>query len=144
AVIRFLGQVANVGALDLAVDPISGDLFVSGFLNVIYRISDFASGPGTATIYANVPADGIAFGPDGTLYAAENLSDVVRIAGTDKPNAGQVSASLAQVPGADGIAVAAGPDPTRPPFLLVNTNGGTIVKVDLTTDPATVTDVYEG
>lgn len=136
-------QVSNVGSLGLAIDPLSGDLFVAGFLNVIYRISNFADGMGTATVYANVAADGIAFGPDGTLYAAEYPIGIVRIAGTDKPNAGEASPLLAQIPDADGIAVAASADPTKPPFLLVNTNDGRIVKVDLTTDPATTTDVYE-
>src|SRR5207245_4707776 len=58
-------------ATGLATDPLSGDLFVSNVGNIVYRISNFASGPGTVTSYANIfGVDGLAFGPDGTLFAA--------------------------------------------------------------------------
>src|SRR2546428_11232895 len=49
----------------LATDPLSGDLFASTGRFDIFRISNFANGPGTVTSYASVAADGLVFGPDG-------------------------------------------------------------------------------
>src|SRR5947208_1761781 len=76
-------------ASGLAVDPLSGDLFVSqsGQGNTIYRISNFATGRGTVTVYATVPlADGIAFQSNGTLYAASGpAGGIVKVSGTNSP-----------------------------------------------------------
>src|SRR6202022_4176396 len=67
----------QIGGNGLAVDPLSGDLFLSG-PGTIFRISNFANGgTGSATAYASVGVDGIAFGPDGTLYGADGPNGAV-------------------------------------------------------------------
>jgi sugar lactone lactonase YvrE len=115
----------------LATDPISGDLFVSNTFcdgGGIMRISGFANGGGTATVYAGgQDADGIAFAPDGTLFAAA-IDRVVRIAGTNSSTPGAVS-DLAVVPSVDGIAYSpAGADAE---YLVVVRNDGEIDRVDV-------------
>ncbi len=128
----------------LATDPLSGDLFVdqSGAGSTIFRVSNFANGPGTVTIYATVPlADGLAFGPDGTLYAAAiGLGGVVKINGTNSATPG-ASTFIVGVPSIDGMAISADPNT---PFLYGNRNDGIITKVDLTTGPPTLTNIFTG
>ncbi len=134
--------IASIGsATGLATDPLSGDLFVSqscGCGGVIYRISNFASGPGTVAVYASVDADGLAFGPDGTLYAASG--GVWKIAGTDSATPGAAT-FVVSVPFIDGMAVSANPNTQ---FLYGNRNDGIITKVDLSTTPPTLTNVITG
>jgi N-acetylneuraminic acid mutarotase len=129
----------------LAVDPLSGDLFVSApfELNQILRISDFATGPGTVTTYASIDADGIAFGADGTLYAAILFPccAVAKITGTNSPTPGAVTNIPTPFGFLDGIALSAAPGA---PFLYVNRNDGIITKIDLTTTPPTFTDIFTG
>ena len=140
-VIRTVASI--VGETGLATDPVSGDLFVSRAgipPNEISRISNFASGPGTVTKYAAIQADGIAFGPDGTLYAAV-FGFVAKIAGTNAPTPGAVTLINAIVPTIDGMAVSANPNT---PFLYGNRNDGIITKIDLTTNPPTLTDIFTG
>ena len=116
----------------LAVDPISGDLFVSNVFCAgggIMRITGFQNGRGTARRYAGTQdADGIAFGSDGTMYAAGG-STLMRIGGTNSSAPGAVSV-LAYVPKVDGIAYA---DATAdsPAFLMAVRNDGEIDRVDL-------------
>jgi hypothetical protein len=96
-------------------------------------VSQYAS-PG------NVP-DGIAFGPDGTLYAALLATGgVAKITGTNSPTPGAVTI-LPVFVGADGMAISATPST---PFLYGNDNAGIIAKVDLSTSPPTVTDIVTG
>ncbi len=129
----------------LTTDPLSGDLFVdqSGVGSTIFRVSNFANGPGTVAVYATVPfADGLAFGPDGTLYAsAAGLGGVVKISGTNSATPGATT-FIAPVPGGlDGMAISASPNT---PFLYTNNNNGTITKVDLSTNPPTLTNIVTG
>jgi len=134
----------------IATDPLSGDLFVSeqctGCTPAIVRISNVAQEAGTVTVYASsLNADGLTFGPDGTLYAADQSNNtLVKIAGTDQAKPGMVTSLGVSVPSIDGIAVAAGPDPRLPPFLLANRNDGSITKIDLSTSPPTLTDIVTG
>ncbi len=139
AVIRTV-VASIVRATGLATDPLSGDLFVSQtvFDGQILRISNFASGTGTVTPYAATPADGIAFGPDGTLYAAV-FGLVAKIAGTNAPTPGAVTFINTTVPTIDGMAVSANPNT---PFLYGNRNDGIITKIDLTTNPPTLTNIF--
>ena len=52
---------------------------------------------------------------------------------------------MATVPSADGIAVAENLlNPGSPAFIVVNHNDGALTKVDLTTVPATLTDIFTG
>ena len=134
-VIRTVASIP--GATGLATDPLSGDLFVSCSLGIV-RISNFANGPGTVTLYANRRADGIVFGADGTLYAASG--GAVKIDGTNSATPGAVT-FLASVPFIDGMAVSAD---LNNPFLYANRNDGIITKIDLTTAPPTLTNIVTG
>ncbi len=121
----------------IATDPISGDLFIAGTNGVIYRISDFTNGPGIVAPYFNLLADGLAFGPDGSLYAANassvgGASNIFRIGGTSTSQPPSATV-IAQVPTSDGMAVSI--DNT---FLVTNNNNGTISKIDLKTFTQTV------
>jgi len=135
------------GAEAIAQDPISGDLFVSElFCGPIVRISNYTNGEGTVTTYAdrsfNGP-DGLTIGPDGTIYIADRSGEVIRIAGTNSATPG-ASTVLTTVNDPDGVAVATGRDPNRPPFILINRNDGTITKADLSASPPTLTDIFSG
>ena len=126
-------------AIGLATDPVSGDLFVSNNHcpgGGIFRLSNFADGPASVRRYAGTAdADGLTFGPDGTLYAASE-DEILRIDGTNTATPGRVS-KLADVPHTDGIAVAPATD-TQAGFLLVARTDGNISRVDF---DGTVTDV---
>lgn len=126
----------------LAVDPLSGDLFISEpFAGTVIRITNFATGTGTATVYATPGfVDGLSFGPDGTLYAA--LSGTIgKITGTNSPTPGTVTVYPVSVPTGDGIAVSANPGNL---FVYSNRNDGIITKVDLAVNPPTTTDIVSG
>ena len=133
AIIRRVALVLH--ATGLATDPLSGDLFVSQAClcdNAIFRISNFAAGPGTVTVYAAVASDGIAFGPDGTLYTTGRI-----IAGTNAPVPGAIISPLPNVPHADGMAIS---NDALAPFLYFNRQDGIITKLT----PTTITDIFTG
>src|SRR5437867_3329446 len=135
--------VASISfATGLATDPLSGDLFVSNVSSFVFRISNFASGPGTVISYATVfGVDGLVFGPDGTLFGALFFGGgVAKIAGTNSPTPGAVT--IINLPFAiDGMAVSADP---QTPFLFGNRNDGVITKIDLSTTPPTLNDIFTG
>src|SRR5438309_505877 len=114
----------------LASDPLTGDLFLSETAgpatNYIYRVS---IATGTVTLYANTAADGLAFGPDGTLYAA-TPGGVSSITGTNQPQPATVT-FITSVSCADGVAISQ--DEGNPFLYTDNSCGGTITKVDLHT-----------
>ncbi len=141
AIIRTVDSIC--GASGIALDPLSGDLFVSGgpCANTIFRVSNFASGPGTVTAYASVTVpDGLAFGPDGTLYAASFGSGVVKVSGTNSATPG-VATFIASVPSSDGMAVSANPSRR---VLFGNRNDGIITEVNFTTATPTLTNIITG
>src|SRR5437660_1205331 len=114
----------------LASDPLTGDLFLSETAgpatNYIYRVS---IATGTVTLYANTAADGLAFGPDGTLYAA-TPGGVSSINGTNQPQPATVT-FITSVSCAYGVAISL---VEGKPFLYTdNSCGGTITKVALHT-----------
>jgi hypothetical protein len=127
---------------ELAVDPISGDLFVSNVFCAgggIMRITGFTNGRGVATRYAgDQDADGITFAPDGTLYAAAGNA-IVRISGTNSSNPGAV-APVATVPTVDGLAYAPA-TPTSAASLMALRNDGELDRVGL---DGSVTPVLTG
>jgi DNA-binding beta-propeller fold protein YncE len=133
-------------ATALAVDPMSGDLFVAQNQcgNTIWRISGFASGPGTATPYVSNLAgvDGISFGNDGTLWAESN-GQVETIGGTTSGAPGAVT-PITYVRGADGVAAGVAPPSGGPAFVVVNRNDGTVTRADLTTSPITQQSIFAG
>jgi hypothetical protein len=128
----------------LAADPISDDLFLSGTCtDKIVRISGFATGPGKVSTFATPPCctDGIAFGPDGTLYAAAS-GQVMKIDGTNSSTPG-LTRSLAAVPGADGIAVGR-LGPNQSPFFAVNRTNGEVTRLDFSTTPPSQSPILTG
>lgn len=127
----------------IATDPVSGDLFVSSWPCTpnVYRVSSFASGPGTVSVYASPGAtDGLTVAPDGTLYVAVLGAKVTRIAGTGSATPGAVT-PIVSISEVDGLGVSRS---QSSPFLLGNRNNGTITKIDLSTTPPTLTDVFTG
>ena len=135
AILRRVAFISH--ATGLATDPISGDLFVSLACGppcpiAIYRISNFASGPGTVTVYTANGADGIAFGPDGTLYTGNAV-----IAGTNTLTPGAKITSLPNIPNGDGLAVS---NDALNPFLYYNRQDGIITKLT----PTTLTNIFTG
>jgi streptogramin lyase len=129
-------------ATALTTDPVSGDLFVSEpVAGAVYRITNFATGMGTATLYATPGfVDGLSFGPDGTLYAA--LSGTIgKITGTNSATPGTVTVYPVSVPTGDGLAVSANPSNL---FVYSNRNDGIITKVDLTANPPMLTNIFTG
>ena len=138
-----LRTVVNLHSpLALAVDPVSGDLFVStSFGYGVQRISNFADGPGTLTNYfysSSEFTDGIVFGPDGTLYVMA-YSQVIRVAGTNTPNPGEGTV-LTHISNGDGIGIEPNPANPSKPFLYVNDNNGNITRVDTSALPANSDD----
>jgi streptogramin lyase len=147
--------------LGLATDPISGDLFFSqpnsgGVCpgsTIITRVENPTSPSPTFTTYINLgsaSADGLAFGPHGTLYAvvqSGTLGCATRITGTNAP----------QPPTATSISCVTGPGvfagldamtlsihPQELPTLYVSSPDGTIRSIDQSTTPPTVTAIVPG
>ncbi|HVC86975.1 MAG TPA: hypothetical protein VNC40_06050 [Gaiellaceae bacterium] len=127
----------SVSGLGVAVDPVSGDLIVESGGLVRVNLTT-----GAATSYAPVGGDGITIGPDGSIYVASGGSQVVKVTPTNVSPT--TWATVASVPSVDGVAIAASTDPGNPAFLFGNRNDGIITKVDLTTSPATQTDIVTG
>lgn len=134
------------GATGLAVDPVSGDLFVSQVNqgSTIWRVSGFANGAGKVTAYvSDVPdVDGLAFDSDGTLYAEEE-GRILQITGTSSAVPGAVT-DLAYVSGADGLTFGVHPPSDGLPFLIANRNDGTVTRVDFGDGAPSTTDIFTG
>ena len=144
-VIAGLGQVRA-----LAVDPLSGDLFVTSAGSSLIRVANPASLAPVASVYAPMhDPDGLTIGADATMYvvdfpAAGGAASVVRVAGTNSPVPG-AKVTIATVPGADGVAVGANPvDHSKPPYLAVNRTDGKVTLIDLTQSPASESDIVTG
>ncbi|MHB8576667.1 MAG: protease pro-enzyme activation domain-containing protein, partial [Dehalococcoidia bacterium] len=146
----FIRQVAATPQfpLGLAVDPLSGDLFVSigQSSNSIYRISNPGSASPSIAVYSTVGnADGLVFAPDGTLYAAVSAGGVfsiAKIAGTNTgANAGTLLATIPSAHSVDGLGLGLGAGGAV--VIYANANDGTITKID-TANPGTQTVIYSG
>ena len=161
---QFIRQLNPVGTTyncvtGLVTDPISGDLFFgqpnSGGVcpgnSQLTRVEDPTSVHPTFVAYTAQPGvnyTGVAFAPDGTLYAVQQSSDngcAVRISGTNSPSPPTIT-TIACFPafqnefiGIDAIAVS--PDPYGAPTLYVAGPSGTITKIDQSTNPPTLTPV---
>jgi hypothetical protein len=134
----------------LAVDPLSGDLFFDDACTgagsddpAIHRVvSPSAPNPSVVT-YATLPSTpngGLAFAPNGTLYAVTGYfnnpqAPIVRVSGTDQPG----PPTVVTVPGvttAFGVAVGQTlPDGDAMSLLVVP--NGTLTLVDISTTPFT-------
>jgi hypothetical protein len=143
AAVRTIASVPCATAL--VTDPTSGDLLTTsiGCTGVsAYRLSGFGSGPATVSSYSSVTGealDGLAFAPDGTLYAAVLDTSVVQLSQDGSSTPGPIQ-DVADVDGADGMGVVVSPNGR---FIFVNSNDGFVDRLDLSTDPATVTRVAE-
>jgi DNA-binding beta-propeller fold protein YncE len=129
----------------LAVDPVTGDLFVSQNMcgTTIFRISNYSSGPGTVTPYASLAnADGLAFNADGTLYA-ESAGAIYSIGGTASSRPGLATA-VANVPNSDGLAFGATLPGGRLPFLVSNRIDGVVTRVDFAGPQPSAIDIFSG
>lgn len=142
AVIRTVAS--GIKPLGLATDPVSGDLFVAAVGEPLKRISNPSSASPTVSDYGEPRStpDGIVFGPDGTIYVADE-GNIISVTGTASPTPG-VDTTVGYVSEADGIAVAETTNPNEQPFLAVNSNDGSITKVDLATTPVTYTPMVTG
>jgi hypothetical protein len=142
---QVIRTVASVPcATGLAIDPISGDLFVSenSCGSTIFRVSDYSSGPGTVSSYTTAPGvDGLAFDQSGTLYA-ESDGHVLEIAGTKDAFPGAIT-SVARVPHADGLAFGAHSS-GQPSYLVANRNDGVVTRVDFSGDVPSQSDIFSG
>jgi len=146
-IIRTVGSVP--GATGIATDPLSGDLFVSE-VNMgvsIARIANPASSSPTTSVYSSPGnSDGVAFGPDGTLYVAVFGARVDIIAGTNTAQPGQILTSFSDsaINGADGIALLPPPPGSTSSSIVVNTTVGTMVKIDNPSTTPTYTNIFSG
>jgi len=114
----------------IAPDPFTGHLFVSDQFSKIYDVDPIAK---TKTPFVVVPADGLSLSPDGSiLYVAAGTGHILGFNTTTKA---QVFDSGTISGGVDGIALGKGPVAGN---VFVNTNGGTIVEVNLATTAQTL------
>jgi Pro-kumamolisin, activation domain/Bacterial Ig-like domain (group 1) len=142
---------------NVAVDPLSGDVFTaddcSGALAsfTITRVHDPDSASPTVTTYATETSAvvGLAFAPDGTLYAlvctGAGCDRIDSITGTDGPATPVITSDLATVANsAVGLAVASTNASGQATALEVADNKGNVYRIDLTQTPATVTTIAGG
>jgi hypothetical protein len=120
------------GASAVLGDPFNNLLFVdrSGNGAPIYLVDPIAM---TKTLFKDIAADGLSLSADGkTLYAAIDGGNFGgHVLGFDTTTGNQVFDSGAIPGGPDGTAVGTGPIFSG--MLFVNTNGGTVVEINLTT-----------
>lgn len=141
----------NADGKGLAVDPISGDLFVALPFDGIKRILNYSSNTATLVPYASGDFDGFTFDVDGTIYGASGGGAVARVTGTNAVTPGVVTI-LTFLNSPDGIGVEPNPADASKPFLYVNRNDGIITRIDTSKLPATppnpcgspCTDIYTG
>jgi hypothetical protein len=113
-------------ATGIITNPLNGHLFVSTLgNNVIWDVDPVAK---SKTLFVNAAPDGLSISPDGkTLYGALSTSHIV---GYDTTTKAVVFDSGAIPGGIDGTAVGTG---LFAGLIFANTNGGTLVEVNLST-----------
>jgi sugar lactone lactonase YvrE len=140
---RVVRQVARGLACPtgLAVDPVSGDIFVSSVECVpqVLRISGGRPTPYVTGVFV----DGLTFGPGGTLYMAHQPdTSGYTVSAVSRQG---VRTGLARVPQSDGIALGhSGAPQGGPGFLVVNRRDRRISNVDLLSDARPVRDLVTG
>lgn len=116
----------------IVTNPLNGHLIVSTFTtNQVWDVDPLAM---TKTLLFNASLDGITISPDGsTLYGALAPQGVDRVRGFDlrSGSVGNIVFDSGVVPGdPDGTALGFGPLAGK---IFANTNGGTVVEIDLMT-----------
>ena len=115
--------------LGVAANPLDGHLFVSTFDSKIYDVNPVT---GSVSDILDTPVDGLAFNPGaGILYFAT----IGRVRGFNITTKAVVFDSGTIAGGPDGVALGTGPVAGN---LFVNTNGGTVVEVNLATSAQTI------
>lgn len=129
----------------LAVDPLSGDLFLTDICvpgnPSLWRIQNPASASPTLTVYATLPGDpggehdSIVFAPNGTIYVVAS-GVIVQVAGTDTPSP----------PATSSLGIASGPyialgeaQANGAAKSLIVQSAGILQLIDITTSPFTST-----
>ncbi|MFI5381507.1 MAG: YncE family protein [Tepidisphaerales bacterium] len=121
------GMPAATGAV---TDPVNGHVFVSTLgNNVIWDVDPIAK---SKALFVNAAADGLSISPDGKTVYAEVGGHIL---GYDTGTKLQTFDSGAVPGGPDGAAVGFG---TLAGNIFVNTNGGTVYEVNLSTSAQTL------
>ena len=135
--------------LEMAVDPLSGDLFVDDGCEgpngsgALLRISNLATTP-TVSTYATLPNQGnyqITFAADGTIYVFGNAGDgqIVEVGGTAGTQPAPVNVLSGPMPAAEFLAASGTAKGGGAQFLIFGTAIGTlsdaVATLDLTTNP---------
>src|SRR5260370_1877263 len=137
-------------ATGIATDPLSGDLFVSepNGGSGIFRIPNPTSAtPGAPVLYTATNADGIAFGPDGTLYGAIFGQGFAIMNGTNTASPGTITTQVlnsSTLAGTDGIALLPPPAGSTVSPIVLNSNNGFIVEIDNPTTSPTFHNLVTG
>ncbi len=149
-------------AQSMAVDPLSGDLFVNDACNgsaansSLFRISDPTGTSPVLSTYATLPGVAnyqISFAPDGTIYAVGGLNfsegyagQIYEIGGTNTTQPATVTTLSGPAPASEML-LASGSNPNGGAnFLFFNTDVGTasvneLATLDLTTNPPSTSTV---
>lgn len=118
-------------ATGVATNPVTGHIYISTLGNNV--IWDYNPGTGLKTPLVNASADGLTVNAAGTIVYGEVNGHII---GYSTANGSQVFDSGSIPGGPDGTAIGAtGPLAGK---LFVNTNGGTVVEVDIVTLAQTV------
>lgn len=139
----------------IAVDPLSGDLFVTddcsgvGSPKDLERIADPSGSSPVVSQYTTalpytegIASNGIAFAPDGTIYVAMPGSrKVVSVSATNLPGSPTVSTVAGFAGEPYGVAVAESGPEGQATALDVVEGSGAVTRVDLSGSPATTSTV---
>jgi len=135
--------------LEMAIDPLSGDLFVDDGCvgpngsGALLRISHLATTP-TVSTYATLPNQGnyqITFAADGTIYVFSNAGNgqIVEVGGTASTQPASVNVLSAPTSAAEFLAASGTAPGGGAQFLIFDTAIGTlsnaVATLDLTTSP---------
>jgi RHS repeat-associated protein/uncharacterized repeat protein (TIGR01451 family) len=137
-------------ATGVATDPLSGDLFVSepnGGQGIVRIANPTSANPGPPVLYTATNADGIAFGPDGTLYGAVYGQGFAIINGTNTASPGTITTQVLNsqtLAGTDGIALLPPPAGSTVSPIVLNSNNGFIVEIDNPTTNPTYHNLVTG
>jgi len=139
----------------MAVDPLTGDLFVAGectgyaYSGEVARISDPSSSSATVSSYAYVGGIGqdgvphqLAFAPDGTLYTSVGGDEMVEISGTNQPQPATVTQLVQYTSNYGlGVAVTASNNSGAATQLEATDLSGYVYSIDLTQNPPVVSTI---
>jgi len=115
----------------LAIDPLSGDLFVATGTGVT-RLGSFEAATPLPSTYRAGAAAALAFSPDGRLFTVGSAGAVSEVSGTSGPQPA-TSRTVASIAGANGVAVFAPKRGQAVSALAVNRHDGQLTSVAIDT-----------